>query len=249
MLAGKRILVTGAAGGVGTALVSFCRQSGAQVVGLDRDAAGLDALDGCPGAVVDLTDRAALSETLPRLIAEHGPPDIVVSNAGWTRAEVLADTGPVEWDTELALNLTAAHTLTRAVLPALRTARGTLVYVASINALAHYGNPAYAAAKAGLLALMRAVATEEAANGIRANAVCPGSIRTAAWDHRIAAQPDVMDRVGRLYPMGRLVEPREVAQAVAFLASDLASGITGVVLPVDAGISAGNLPFIREIVQ
>ena len=121
--------------------------------------------------------------------------------------------------------------------------------MSSINALAHYGNPAYAAAKAGLLALMRAVATEEAANGVRANAVCPGSIRTAAWDHRIAAQPDIMDRVGRLYPMGRLVEPREVAQAVAFLASDLASGITGVVLPVDAGISAGNLPFIREIVQ
>ena len=249
MLAGKRILVTGAAGGVGTALVAFCRASGAQVVGLDRDAAGLAALDGCPGAVVDLTDRAALAETLPRLIDEHGPPDIVVSNAGWTRAEVLADTGLAEWDTELELNLTAAHTLTRAVLPALRAGGGALVYVASINALAHYGNPAYAAAKAGLLALMRAVATEEGANGVRANAVCPGSIRTAAWDHRIAAQPDVMERVGRLYPMGRLVEPREVAQAVAFLASDLASGITGAVLPVDAGISAGNLPFIREIVQ
>ena len=249
MLAGKRILVTGAAGGVGSALVSFCREAGAQVVGLDRDAAGLAALDGCPGAVVDLTDRAALAETLPRLIDEHGPPDIVVSNAGWTRAEVLADTGPAEWDTELELNLTAAHTLTRAVLPALRAGGGALVYVASINALAHYGNPAYAAAKAGLLALMRAVATEEGANGVRANAVCPGSIRTAAWDHRIAAQPDVMERVGRLYPMGRLVEPREVAQAVAFLASDLASGITGAVLPVDAGISAGNLPFIREIAQ
>ena len=249
MLAGKRIFLTGAAGGVGTALVACCREAGAQVVGLDRDAKGLDALEGCPGAVVDLTDRAALSETLPRLIDRYGPPDIVISNAGWTRAEILADTGPAEWDTELDLNLTSAHTLTRAVLPALRARGGALVYVASINALAHYGNPAYAAAKAGLLALMRAVATEEAANGIRANAVCPGSIRTAAWDHRIAAQPDILDRVRRLYPMGRLVEPREVAHAIAFLASDLASGITGAVLPVDAGISAGNLPFIREIVQ
>lgn len=249
MLAGKRIFITGAAGGVGTALVSVCREAGAHLVGLDRDAQALGALEGCPGAVVDLTDRVALAEVLPRLIDTHGPPDIVISNAGWTRAETLADTGPAEWDTELALNLTAAHSVTRALLPALRSGGGALVYVASINALAHYGNPAYAAAKAGLLALMRAVATEEAVNGVRANAVCPGSIRTAAWDHRIAAQPDILDRVRQLYPMGRLVEPREVAQAVAFLASDLASGITGTVLPVDAGISAGNLPFIREIVQ
>ena len=248
MLEGKRIFLTGAAGGVGTALVTVCRASGAEVVGLDRDAQALAALEGCAGAVVDLTDRGAVAETLPRLIDRHGPPDIVISNAGWTRAEVLADTGPAEWDDELDLNLTSAYTLTKAVLPSLRAHGGAFVYVASINALAHYGNPAYAAAKSGLLALMRAVATEEAAYGIRANAVCPGSIRTAAWDHRIAAQPDILERVRRLYPMGRLVEPREVAQAVAFLASDLASGITGAVLPVDAGISAGNLPFIREIV-
>lgn len=249
MLAGKRIVITGAAGGVGRALVSVCGDAGATVIGLDRDAGGLAALERCAGVVVDLTDRDALRAAMARLVEEHGPPDAVISNAGWTRAETLGQTGPAEWDFELDLNLTAAYTLTHAVLPVLRGTGGSLVYVASINALSHYGNPAYAAAKAGLLALMRAVATEEAAKGIRANAVCPGSIRTAAWDHRIAAQPDILNRVRALYPMGRLVEPEEVARAVAFLASDLASGINGVVLPVDAGISAGNLPFIREIVQ
>ena len=112
-----------------------------------------------------------------------------------------------------------------------RAGGGAFVYVASVNALAHFGNPAYSAAKAGLLALMRAVAVEEGRHGVRANAVCPGSIRTPAWDHRLARDPGVVERVGRLYPLGRLVEPREVAEAVTFLASDAASGVTGAALP------------------
>ena len=94
---------------------------------------------------------------------------------------------------------------------------------------------------------MRAIATEEGPNGIRANAVRPGSIRTPAWDARLERDPEIVRRVAALYPLGRLVEPREVATAVAFLASDLARGITGVVLPVDAGLGAANLPFLRAI--
>ena len=94
---------------------------------------------------------------------------------------------------------------------------------------------------------MRAIATEEGKHGIRANAVVPGSIMTPAWAHRIDQNPAIVDAVSRLYPLGRLVEPGEVANAVAFLASPLASGITGADLPVDAGIGAGNLPFLDQI--
>jgi NAD(P)-dependent dehydrogenase (short-subunit alcohol dehydrogenase family) len=125
--------------------------------------------------------------------------------------------------------------------------RGVFVFISSVNALAHFGNPAYSAAKAGLVAYARAIATEYGQHGIRANTLCPGSVRTAAWDHRLARDPGVLARVSRLYPLGRIVEPIEVANAAVFLASPLSSGITGVTLPVDAGLTAGNLPFIEQI--
>ena len=124
---------------------------------------------------------------------------------------------------------------------------GALVFISSVNALAHFGNPAYAAAKAGVNVFARAIAVECGRAGLRANAVCPGSIRTPAWTHRLARDPAVMDKLQRLYPLQRVVEAREVAEAVAFLASDRASGITGVSLPVDAGLTAGCLPFIDDV--
>ena len=116
---------------------------------------------------------------------------------------------------------------------------GSFVFIASVNGLAHFGNPAYSAAKAGLIAYARALATEGGRSGIRSNAICPGTVRTPAWARRIARSPGILDRIGRLYPLGRIVEPAEVAEA--------ASAITGVALPVDAGLMAGNLPFIDEI--
>jgi NAD(P)-dependent dehydrogenase (short-subunit alcohol dehydrogenase family) len=244
---GRLVLATGAGGGVGRALVATFRALGARVAAFDRDEGMLAPLGADHAAAFDLTDRAALAAALDALLARCGPPDAVISNAGWTRAETLAATDLAAWDRETALNLDAAAALTLGLLPAMRGRGGAFVYVASVNALSHFGNPAYSAAKAGLLALMRAVAVEEGAQGVRANAVVPGSIRTPAWDHRLARDPGVVGRVSALYPLGRMVTPEEVAAACAFLASDLASGITGVALPVDAGLTAGCLPFIREI--
>ena len=129
----------------------------------------------------------------------------------------------------------------------MRVKGGAFVFVSSVNAGVHYGNPAYSAAKAGLMAFMRAIAVEEGRQGIRSNAVVPASILTGAWTERLKVDPTVLDRVSTLYPMGRIVTPEEVAQTVLFLASPLASGITGAALPVDAGASAGNLPFIEAI--
>ncbi len=121
------------------------------------------------------------------------------------------------------------------------------IFIASINALAHFGNPAYSAAKSGILAWMRAIATEAGRDGVRSNAIIPSSIRTAAWDHRLTADPTVLDRISRLYPLGRLITPEEVAHAALFLASPLASGISGIALNVDAGLTAGNLTFVDAI--
>jgi NAD(P)-dependent dehydrogenase (short-subunit alcohol dehydrogenase family) len=124
---------------------------------------------------------------------------------------------------------------------------GALVFISSVNAIQHFGNPAYSAAKAGMLAYARAIAVEEGGHGIRANCVLPGSVRTPAWAHRLAADPTLLDRVVPNYPLGRLVTPEEVAKTALFLASPQASGITGVALPVDGGLTAGHRRFIQDV--
>ncbi len=248
MLEGRRVLITGAGGGIGRAMVEAFAAAGAQVVACDRTAEILAGVTAAEQEVFDLTDPAACRASLERIEAAGGLPDIVVSNAGHTRAETFVQVDDAVWRQDLDVNLTSAWNLTSPLLPGMRErGHGTFVFTASVNAFSHYGNPAYSAAKAGLLALMRAIATEYGHHGIRTNAVCPGSVRTPAWEHRLAKDPGVLERVSRLYPLGRIVEPAEVANAALFLASPMASGITGVALPVDAGLSAGNLPFIAQI--
>ena len=244
----RHVVITGAGGGIGRALVAAFGAAGARITALDRDAALLEPLPVAARLAFDLADPDALRESLADFPARHGAPDVVVSNAGWTRAESFADLDPAAWDKELAINLTGAYGLVDALLPGMKERGGALVFVASVNGLGHFGNPAYSAAKAGLLALMRGLAVELGAENIRANAVCPGSVMTPAWDHRFARDPGLRERVLTHYPLGRLVTPAEVAQAVLFLASPLAAGITGVAVPVDAGLTAGHLGFVRDIV-
>lgn len=247
-LAGQRIVITGAAGGIGRAMVETFAGFGAAVVACDLEETDLSLPGIAEAHRFDLMDDEAIDEAAAAICA-RGAPSAVVSNAGWTRAETLADVSADALSRELNLNLRSAARLSQAFLPAMRgrAGGGAFVFISSVNALSHYGNPAYAAAKAGLLAWMRAIATEEGRNGIRANAIAPGSVRTMAWDHRIERDPGILGKVRQLYPLGRMVEPVEVARAAAFLVSPLASGITGTVLPVDAGISAGNLPFLEQI--
>lgn len=243
-----RVLITGAAGGVGQALCATFAEAGAVVIGCDAPGADMNLPGIAESHLFDLRDRAAVLRAAGDILAA-GAPRIVVSNAGWTRQETLAMTTPDGIGEEMDINFTAPALLSHALLPALRAMEGNraFVFVASVNAHSHFGNPAYSAAKAATLAWMRALAVEQAPVGIRANAVVPASIHTGAWDHRLAADPQVLDKVHAIYPMGRLVTPREVANAVKFLASDAASGITGTTVTVDAGVSAGNLPFLNAI--
>ena len=245
---GNRVVITGATGGVGRALADTFAACGAAVVACDLPGADFEALAVSETHEFNLLDSAAMQRSVAAIVSA-GPPAAVISNAGWTRAETLADVTPEALSYELELNFRSAAELSMAFLPSMRDRPdgAAFVFISSVNALSHFGNPAYAAAKAGLLAWMRALATEEGAKGVRANAVLPGSIRTPAWDHRLEQDPKIVEKVSRFYPLGRLVEPAEVAQAAAFLASPLASGITGAALPVDGGVTAGNLPFIEQI--
>lgn len=245
--AGRTVVITGAGGGLGSALVALLADRGARIIACDRPGAVLDH----PAIVArhgfDIAERGAAAAEAALIAA--GAPDILINNAGWTRAETMAGLAPEAAGHEIDLNLTGVVAFTTPIVQAMAArGRGVVVFISSVNALGHYGNPAYSAAKAGINAFSRAIAVEQGRHGVRSNVVCPGSIHTPAWDHRIARDPSIPAVLAELYPLGRIVTAGEVAEAVAFLASDRASGITGAALEVDAGLTAGSRPFFDRII-
>jgi NAD(P)-dependent dehydrogenase (short-subunit alcohol dehydrogenase family) len=252
---GKVVAITGAAGGIGQELCRHFGREGARIAALDRSAAVLDFAanlheDGIvtEAAVVDIGDAKAVAAAFAKLTATLGPVDILVNNAGVSKNPALDGTTPEGWVGDINSNLNGAYNCAYAVLPAMKARRaGVIVNIGSVNGLSALGDAAYSAAKAGMISLTRSLALEFGRYGIRANIVCPGTVRTPIWDHRVALNPHVHEELRKWYPLGRIVEPAEVARAVAFLASGAASAITGVVLPVDCGLTAGNLVMAREL--
>jgi NAD(P)-dependent dehydrogenase (short-subunit alcohol dehydrogenase family) len=166
--------------------------------------------------------------------------DVLVNNAGVSLGDSVLDTDPATWDRNFAVVLKGAYHFTRAALPAMRERRrGVIVNVASVNGLLGLGEDAYSAAKAGLINFTQNLAVRYGADGIRANVICPGTVRTPIWRDTLARRPDVFERLAAWYPLGRVGEPDDVARAALFLASDDAAWITGAVLPVDGGLTAG----------
>ena len=253
--AGKVVAITGAAGGIGRELCRYFGREGASIAALDRSEAVLAfvgelAAQGVRAepAVVDVGDAAAVARAFAALAAALGPIDILVNNAGVSRNPSLERTTPEGWADDVNANLNGAYNCAYAVLPAMRERRaGVIVNIGSVNGLSALGDAAYSAGKAGMISLTKSLAVEFGRYGIRANIVCPGTVRTPIWDERAARNPEVLEQLQRWYPLRRIVEPIEVMRAVAFLASDAASAITGVVLPVDCGLSAGNIVMAREL--
>ena len=244
----KKVLITGAGGGLGSAIVALLAANGATIIACDQSLDAMKNLNVATKKTFNLYDQQQTVAAAQALVDAGNIPDILINNAGWTRAETLSSLNQEKIETEIGINLTGVMNFTMIVVNAMaKRGHGSVVFVSSVNAFAHYGNPAYAAAKAGIDAYARSIAVEYGKHGVRANAVCPGSIRTPAWDHRIARDPTIPGKLARIYPLSRIVENTEVAEAVMFLASDRASGITGVSLAVDAGLTAGNKPFIDDI--
>src|SRR5262249_48862032 len=156
--------------------------------------------------------------------------DVLVNNAGISLGDSVLDIDEPTWDCNLVVVLKGPYLFTRAALLAMRQRRsGVIVNVASVNGLLGLGEDAYSAAKAGLINFTQNVAIRYGAEGIRANVICPGTVRTPIWQDTLAKQPDVFERLARWYPLGRVGETEDIAQAALFLASDDASWITGAV--------------------
>jgi NAD(P)-dependent dehydrogenase (short-subunit alcohol dehydrogenase family) len=239
---GTAAIVTGAAGGLGSAVVATLLDAGVAVAAVDINADGLEALAKAHPARpmecirADVTDRAALAAAVGQVARHVGQPLILVNNAGLTDlAAFITDVGDELWDLEMAVHATAAFRWTRECLPAMQRARwGRVVNVSSVAAsMGDVAHVAYSSAKAALLGLTRSTALENARFGITANAVLPGMIRTPAYT-RIRA--DVRDRVEARTAMKRSGEAPEVASLIGYLASDGASYLTGQSIAVDGGL-------------
>ena len=253
--AGKVVLITGAAGGIGQAMARCFGQRGAVIAALDKSEAVSDFADSLnaegirsAAAIADIGVAEEVKAAISGLREALGPVFILINNAGLSNRATLEMTSPSTWSDDVNLNLNGAFNCTHAVLKDLKDADGgVVVNISSVNGLMAFGDPAYSAAKAGLISFTKALAMEYGRFGIRANAICPGTVRTPIWDHRIERQPEILEELERWYPLRRVVDPIDVARAAAFLASPDATAITGAILPVDCGLSAGNIVMTRAL--
>ncbi len=239
-LEGKKAFVTAAADGIGRAIAIAYARAGAKVVATDVATdrlADLSVIDGITVAGLDVTDGAAIAD----LAAENEDTDILVSCAGTVFHGALLDTPEAEWDNSFSLNIRAAYVLMKAFLPGmLARGSGSIVAISSV-ASSLIGVPnrcAYGASKAALIGLVKSISADYMAQGIRANAICPGTVDSPSLRERIAAQGDydtVRESFVARQPMGRLGTPEEVAELAVYLGSDAASFVTGQAMVIDGG--------------
>jgi NAD(P)-dependent dehydrogenase (short-subunit alcohol dehydrogenase family) len=230
-------IVTGAARGIGAACVAAFRDAGYQVVAVDRDE--------CEGDAVvrgDVSERATSEEAVRVALERWGRLDHALGNAGVTLGKLIDDTTDEELERLWRVNVKGLVHLAQATHASLAESRGSLTVLASKTGLvAQRNSPIYVATKGAAVQLARALALDWAPEGIRVNAICPGSVDTPMLREFIDAMPDpaaAQHEHEVSQPLGRLCRPEEVAAAAVFLASDAASFVTGVALPVDGGFTA-----------
>ena len=241
-LQGKRCLITGAAQGIGRATAQAWAREGAEVIATDRDTGGFaDWADeaGIATRRLDVTDAAAIADAATAI----GAIGVLFNCAGWVAHGSVLESTPEDWERSFAINVTSMYAMTKAFLPAMLAAGGGSIInmasvASSVTGVAH--RCAYGASKAAVIGLTKSVAADFITQGIRCNAICPGTIATPSLDDRIAAFDDPVqarrDFIAR-QKIGRLGTPEEIAEIATYLASDPAAYATGQTFVVDGGIS------------
>jgi NAD(P)-dependent dehydrogenase (short-subunit alcohol dehydrogenase family) len=245
---GAVVVVTGACGDIGMAIVSRCLAEGCRVAALDRDArrlrANCEAQDAAADALLalqcDVSDEAATLRATEAIMSRWGQLRILVNNAaGVTPTAVVGELTSEQWRQTLDINLTGAWLMARAVLPHMLHTGGVVLNIASqLGHVGASGRGAYGVSKAGLLALTRAIAVDYADHGIRALSLSPGAVLTGRVIDRYGGVAQAGAQLAHKYPLGRLGTPAEVAEAAWFLVSGRCGFMTGTDLLMDGGYTA-----------
>lgn len=249
---GKTVVVTGSGRGIGAQTVRRFSSEGAQVVVADIDFGAAEHLASSVAnslpLEVDVRSPESLDEMIHSTTERFGGIDVFINNAMTCGETPFLEVTPAEVRRDLEVNLFGPFLASQRVIPGMiKRGGGVILNVTSVNGLAFFGNEAYSAAKAGLISLTRSIAVQFGQNGIRCNAVAPGTVATEHWEARRELDPNVFEKASEWYPIGRIGNPDDIADSLMFLASDEASWITGIVLPVEGGILAGNLQMARTI--
>jgi meso-butanediol dehydrogenase/(S,S)-butanediol dehydrogenase/diacetyl reductase len=255
---GKTAIVTGGGAGIGRAIAVRLASEGAAVAVMDlrsedaEDAAEniLKAGGRALAVAGDASAQSDVAAAIDRVLGAFGTIDVLVNNVGFAGKATLAECTPEDWDRDFEGTLKTAFLFSRAILPLMVEQRsGAIVNIGSVNGFTYVGNPAYSAAKAGLLNLTQAIAVEYGPHGVRANMVSPGTIRTTSrsWVKRQERDPQIFEKLARWYPVGRVGRPDDIAAAVAYLGSDEAGFVNGANLVVDGGLTAGQTVMVDEL--
>jgi len=238
-LEGKRAVITAAAQGIGRESAELFVREGATVIATDVNEAALAGLEGCTTRRLDVTDPAAIAS----FAAEIGAVDVLFNCAGYVHHGTILDCGEQDWAFSMDLNVASMYRLTRALLPAMLEHGGGAIVNMSSVASSVKGVPnrfVYGTSKAAVIGLTKAVAMDFVGQGIRCNAICPGTVETPSLDGRMRAQGDY-EAARKAFvarqPMGRIGTPLEIAQLALYLASDESGYTTGAIHVIDGGMT------------
>lgn len=249
-------LVTGGGSGIGRAICLRFAGEGATVIAVDRylnaaqETVDLVQAAGGRGLALqaDVAKSAQVNAAAHSALTHFGRVDILVNNAAISKGDDILTIDEETWDLNLAVVLKGVYLFSKALLPRMIAQhRGNIINISSVNGLSGIGEEPYSAAKAGMINLTQNMAVRYGPAKVRANVICPGTVQTPIWGARVAKDPAVFDKLAKWYPLRRVGQPEDIANAALFLASDESSWITGAVLNVDGGLMAGNSRFGEDL--